>query len=99
MFGRLKHNETGPGYIHFHNEAGQEYFKQLTAERQVVRYVKGFASGEKKPRTETGVNVLVYAYAALNFLYMGTTETLSLTIQQNNIKDDVLKRKIGRIRT
>ena len=95
LFGRLKHNETGPGYIHFHNEAGQEYFKQLTAERQVVRYVKGFAIREwkKKPgdRNEA-LDVLVYSYAALNFLYMRyNRNTIFEQFSKATVKDDVPK--------
>ena len=95
LFGRLKHNETGPGYIHFHNEAGQEYFKQLTAERQVVRYVKGFAIREwkKKPgdRNEA-LDVLVYAYAALNFLYMRyNRNSIFEQFSKTTVKDDVPK--------
>ena len=73
LFGRLKHNEPGAGYIHFHAEAGQEYFKQLTAERQVVRYVKGFAIREWKKKAgdrNEALDCFVYAFAALNFLYM-----------------------------
>jgi phage terminase large subunit GpA-like protein len=73
LFGRLKHNEVGAGYIHFHNEAGQEYFKQLTSERQVVRYVKGFAVREWKKKAgdrNEALDCFVYSYAALNYLYM-----------------------------
>ena len=73
LFGRLKHNEPGSGYIHFHNEAGQEYFKQLTSERQVVRYVKGFAVREWKKKAgdrNEALDCFVYSYAALNYLYM-----------------------------
>ncbi|NDH03792.1 MAG: phage terminase large subunit family protein, partial [Marivivens sp.] len=82
-------------YIHFHNEAGQEYFKQLTAERQVVRYVKGFAIREwkKKPgdRNEA-LDVLVYSYAALNFLYMRyNRNTIFEQFSKATVKDDVPK--------
>jgi len=73
LFGRLKHNEPGPGYIHFHAEAGHDYFKQLTAERQVVRYVKGFAIREWKKKAgdrNEALDCFVYSYAALHFLYM-----------------------------
>ena len=73
LFGRLKHNEPGAGYIHFHAEAGHEYFKQLTAERQVVRYVKGFAIREWKKKAgdrNEALDCFVYSFAALNFLYM-----------------------------
>ena len=35
LFARLKHNETSEGYLHFSTETSDEYFKQLTAEKQV----------------------------------------------------------------
>jgi len=73
LFGRLKHNEIGAGYIHFHAEAGQEYFKQLTSERQIVRYVKGFAIREWKKKAgdrNEALDTFCYSYAALHFLYM-----------------------------
>ena len=34
LFGRLKHNERGPGYLHFHAQTGGDYFEQLTAEAE-----------------------------------------------------------------
>ena len=73
IFGRLKHNEPGPGYIHFHAEAGHEYFKQLTSERQVIRYSKGFAIREWKKKASDrneALDCFVYSYAALHYLYM-----------------------------
>jgi len=73
LFGRLKHNEPGAGYIHFHAEAGHEYFKMLTSERQVIRYVKGFAIREWKKKAgdrNEALDCFVYSYAALHYLYM-----------------------------
>ena len=73
IFGRMKHNEIGVGYIHFHAEAGHEYFKQLTAERQVIRYVKGFAVREWKKKAgdrNEALDCFVYSYASLHWLYM-----------------------------
>ena len=72
LFGRLRHNEPGPGYLHFHAQTGAEYFEQLTAEKQSLRYVKGFAVREwvKKPSARNeALDCLVYAYAGLNLLY------------------------------
>lgn len=92
LFGRLKHNEAGPGYIHFHAEATLEYYKQLTSERQVVRYVKGFAIREwkKKPSDRNeALDCLVYSYAALNFLYMRyNRRTIFEQFKKATIKDD-----------
>ena len=72
LFGRLKHNERGPGYLHFHAQTGSEYFEQLTAEKQALRYVKGFPVREwvKKPSARNeALDCLVYAYAAVHRLY------------------------------
>lgn len=46
IYGRLKVEEPGPGYMHFSHELPAEYYDQLTAERLVTRYVKG------RPRLE-----------------------------------------------
>jgi len=55
-----------PGYCHF-PQYGEEYFKQLTAERRVIRIHKGFprASWEKDPaRRNEALDCRVYARAA-----------------------------------
>ena len=74
LFSRLKHNEPGPGYLHFHMSTTNEYFEQLTAEKQVMRHNRGgFAHREwvKKPSARNeSLDTLVYSYAALNCLYM-----------------------------
>lgn len=72
LFGRLRHNDPGPGYLHFHSKLEAEYFNQLTAEKQVVRFVKGFPQREwvKKPSARNeALDCMVYAYAALHRLY------------------------------
>jgi phage terminase large subunit GpA-like protein len=72
LFGRLKHNDPGPGYLHFHAQTGAEYFEQLTAEKQVLRYVKGFPVREwvkKSSARNEALDTLVYAYAGLARLY------------------------------
>jgi phage terminase large subunit GpA-like protein len=58
--------ETPPGTCHF-PEYGEEYFKQLTAERRVIRMHKGFprATWEKDPsRNNEALDCRVYARAA-----------------------------------
>jgi phage terminase large subunit GpA-like protein len=42
LFARLRIQEEGPGYVHFNEALSDEYFKQLTAEKVVTRYHKGF---------------------------------------------------------
>lgn len=72
IFSRLKLNVPGPGYLHFHAELPSDYFDQLTAEKQITRYVKGFPVREwvkKSGARNEALDCAVYAYAALQWLY------------------------------
>lgn len=72
LFARMKLNAPGPGYLHFHAELPSDYFDQLTAEKQITRYVKGFPVREwvkKSGARNEALDVMVYNYAALNWLY------------------------------
>jgi phage terminase large subunit GpA-like protein len=73
LFARLKHNEPGEGFLHFPMEADEDYFKQLTAEKQVLKHTRhGFPIREwtkKANARNESLDTLVYAYAALNFMY------------------------------
>lgn len=48
MYAQLKEQTAGSGYCHFPEGDGydEEYFKQLTAEKRVIRYQKGFPKAE-----------------------------------------------------
>lgn len=64
---RLGLSRPGPGYCHFPDTREPEWFKQITAEKVVTRYVKGFAVREwhqHRDRNEA-FDCRVYAYAAL----------------------------------
>ena len=96
LFGRMKHNEIGVGYIHFHAEAGHEYFKQLTAERQVIRYVKGFAVREWKKKAgdrNEALDCFVYSYASLHWLYMRYNRNTIFRQFQSRINKDPKEEK------
>jgi phage terminase large subunit GpA-like protein len=71
LYGRLKLSGPGAGYIHFPSEMPEEFFNQLTAEKKITKYVRGFPQKEwiKKngARNET-LDCFVYAYAALQFV-------------------------------
>ena len=72
LFGRLKHNEPGPGYLHFHSQTPLDYFEELTAEKQVLRYKNGFPQRiwvKKSTSPNEALDELVYAYASLHRLY------------------------------
>jgi phage terminase large subunit GpA-like protein len=70
---RLASRKPGPGHCHFPKDEGhdKEFFAQLTAERLVVRYVKGQAVREwhknDKDRNEK-LDCRVLAYAAMKLM-------------------------------
>jgi phage terminase large subunit GpA-like protein len=76
IFGRLRVTEPGNGYFHFPLERDREYFLQLTAEKQVVRFTKGVAKREWiKTRTRNEVlDCTVYALAAFKLLNPNLTQ-------------------------
>lgn len=64
---RLKIAEPGPGYSHFPATRDIDYFRQLTAEKMVTRYVKGFPKREftkMEGRRNEALDCRVYAFAA-----------------------------------
>lgn len=66
VYGRLKIQEPGPGYCHFPDHYVEEYFKQLTAEKLVTKYVRGHSKRiwvKSRPRNEA-LDVRCYALAA-----------------------------------
>ncbi len=70
IYARLRATEPGPGYCHFPMERDVEYFQQLTAEKLVTRFHKGFPIKEwvkTRPRNES-LDCRVYSYAALRIL-------------------------------
>ena len=63
---RDSNRKSGPGYYHFPIGIDEEYFQQLTAEKQVTKYVKGYPKLEwvkVGPRNEA-LDCEVYCYAA-----------------------------------
>jgi len=67
LFGRLRHNQTTGG-LHFGMAADAEYFKQVTSERQALRYHRGFPIREwvkKAGDRNEALDCLVYGYAAM----------------------------------
>jgi phage terminase large subunit GpA-like protein len=65
---RLNVLQFGPGFCHFPEDRDSDYFKQLTAEKLVTKYVKGFPVREwrkgDRDRNEA-LDCRVYAFAAL----------------------------------
>lgn len=70
IYGRLKIKDPGPGCMHFPVNYDEEYFRQLTAEKIVTKYVKGFPTRTYKLTRERNeaLDTAVYATAALAIL-------------------------------
>jgi phage terminase large subunit GpA-like protein len=71
LFQRLGLTQPGPGYIHTSNELDDEFYKGLTAEQLVTRYIKGRPRSEwhlKKGQRNEPLDLWVYGYAALAYL-------------------------------
>lgn len=66
VFARLRIQDVGPGYVHFSDQLNDEYFRQLTAEKIVTRYHKGFKKRvyEKIRARNEALDCMVYAVAA-----------------------------------
>ena len=72
LFGRLKHNDPGAGYLHFFPTVGVDYFEELTAEKQILRFRNGFPERvwvKKSQAPNEALDEMNYAYAALHRLY------------------------------
>lgn len=73
IYGRLKNNDAaGAGIYHWPIGLPNEYFKQLTAEKQVTHYTNGFPKRiwkKKEGARNEALDCEVYAYAALQYLY------------------------------
>lgn len=86
MMRRLRVSEPGPGYCHFPDTLDAEYFAQLTGEKLVTRYVKGFPVREwhKTRDRNEAIDRRNYAYAALKIM----NPNLHKLAERLNGKDD-----------
>jgi phage terminase large subunit GpA-like protein len=69
LYGRLaKVAEPGPGYIHLHADATEDFCKQLTSEKALTKYVRGRRTVVWEPRAKNlaqeAQDCWNYAYAA-----------------------------------
>lgn len=85
---RLAVERPGPGYCHIPKTRGSDWYQQLTAEKLMTRYVKGFPVREwhqTRPRNEA-LDCRVYALAALkiaNPSFRRAAERLSHVIEHD----------------
>jgi phage terminase large subunit GpA-like protein len=87
VFARLRINEEGSGYVHFSDVLSDEYFKQLTAEKVVTKYHRGFKKRiyEKiRPRNEA-LDCMVYAIASYAILGVNVKALANKFEEQNPV--------------
>jgi phage terminase large subunit GpA-like protein len=80
LYQKLAVDKPGPGYCHFPPGRPDNWYEQLTAEKQVLEKRHGFAFTRwilPKGRANEALDCRVYAYAALQGLY--AVRKLSLT--------------------
>lgn len=95
-YARLKIDEPGPGYCHFPASRDEEYFKQLTAEKLITKYFKGYAKRTwVKTRTRNeALDVRVYAIAAfaiLNINMDSLARRFYANVERRNVSDEETK--------
>ena len=96
IFTRLKAEEET---IHFPAHVDEEYFKQLTSEKRVIKYTKGgkkFAWVKINNRNEA-LDTMVYAFAALHILqpnYLKIAQNIKDNTSETEKVKDVGKRPV-----
>ena len=71
LHNRLKDSEPGEGYLHFYPTITPDYFEELTAERQVLKYKNGYQERvwvKKSSARNEALDEMVYSWAALEKL-------------------------------
>jgi phage terminase large subunit GpA-like protein len=89
VFARLRIQEPGAGYVHFSDTLNDEYFRQLTAEKIIVKYVRGFKRRvftKIRPRNES-LDCFVYGLAAYSIINTNVN-SISAKIEAKSVKID-----------
>ena len=88
LFARMRITEQGAGYIHFSDRLDEEYFRQLTAEKVVTRFHKGFKKRvfEKIRARNEALDCMVYSYAAYAILGINVNSMADKIASEEPIK-------------
>ena len=98
LFARLRIEEPGPGFVHFPKNLDDEYFKQLTAEKVVTRFHRGFKKRifqKIRPRNEA-LDCFVYSMAALAILNVDVNALADRAKFKHNSGDDTREKEPSR---
>ena len=91
LFARMRISDEGAGYIHFHDDLHDEYFRQLTAEKIITKYTRGFKKRifqKIRPRNEA-LDCFVYAIAAYAILNIDVNSIANKRDSDMRITEDV----------
>jgi phage terminase large subunit GpA-like protein len=97
LFARMRTQEVGPGYIHFSDHLSDEYFRQLTAEKVITKFHKGFKKRsfvKMRPRNEA-LDCFVYAIAAYAILGINVNTLAERKLQEktDGSKEEQVQKK------
>jgi len=89
IYSRLEIQDKGAGYCHFPVERNTDYFQQLTAEKKIMRYVKGHPTYDwvlPSGQANEALDCRVYAFAAVRILqqYFGINLSIPLVPRETS---------------
>jgi len=91
IYDRLQITDPGTGYMHFSQECNEEYFLQLTSEKHVTKYSKGFPTKVwelKSGRRNEALDCEVYALAAMKLLNPSMEHLARRLEERSKVKKD-----------
>ena len=92
MFARLRIKEEGAGFIHFSEVLNDEYFRQLTAEKIVTKFVRGFKKRvfQKIRARNEALDCMVYSWAAYSIINLNVN-SIAARIQAKSEDPEVVE--------
>ena len=98
LFARLRIEEPGPGYVHFPSNLDDEYFKQLTAEKVVTRFHRGYKKRvfQKIRARNEALDCFVYAMGALAILNVDVNTLADRAKFKHNSTEDAREKESKR---
>jgi len=100
LFSRLKITEPGAGYVHFSDHLEEEYFRQLTAEKIVTKFHKGYSKRtfvKIRARNEA-LDCLVYALSAYAILNVNVNSVADRMSERKNVQENQPDKKSPLVR-
>lgn len=91
LFARMRIEEPGAGYIHFNSHLDDEYFRQLTAEKIVTRFHRGFKKRvfQKVRARNEALDCFVYAIGAYAILNIDVNTLADKVKIKDNVQENI----------